>query len=114
MPSTPLRVHVSRQRACPACGDVKCANPAQCLYFLTSRPWGDCLKCGGSGWASEDSDPLEIFCRHCLGSGLDEYRPGDISPDQISDAAKMRHAAHIARLTTLVTRFPARRLAVTA
>ncbi|MFD9000706.1 hypothetical protein ACFV0T_06945 [Streptomyces sp. NPDC059582] len=57
---------------------------------------------------------MAIFCRYCLGSGLDEYGPGAITPDQISDVAKMRHASHVARLTALVTQFPAWRLAVTA
>lgn len=106
MPSSPLRVHVSRQRACPACGSTRCADPAQCLYFLTSRPWGDCVKCGGSGFAGEDS-PLEIFCGYCLGSGLDEYMPGTITPDQISEGAKRRHAAFVAHLTALVSQSPA-------
>ncbi|WP_432018825.1 hypothetical protein [Streptomyces sp. 1222.5] len=101
MPSSPLRVHVSLQRACPACLDVRCADPAECLYFLTSRPWGDCVKCDGSGWAGEDS-PLEIFCGYCDGSGLNEYTPGAITPDDISDRAKERHAAYVARLVDLL------------
>ncbi|MFF3876472.1 hypothetical protein [Streptomyces sp. NPDC001978] len=106
MPSSPLRVHVSLRRACPACGDARCLDPAQCLYFLTSRPWGDCVKCEGSGFASEDS-PLEIFCGYCLGSGLDEYMPGTITADQISKGAKKRHAAFVVHLTALVSQSPA-------
>ncbi|MFJ9726143.1 hypothetical protein ACIRP3_25640 [Streptomyces sp. NPDC101209] len=102
MPSSSLTVRIAHQRACPACGDARCSDPAECLYLLTSRPWGDCFKCGGSGYAGEDS-PLEIFCRYCLGSGLDEYAPGAITPDQISEGAKTRHAAFVAYLAALVS-----------
>ncbi|CAL9500780.1 hypothetical protein SUDANB105_03412 [Streptomyces sp. enrichment culture] len=106
MPASPLTVQISLQRACPACLGVRCADPAECLYFLTSRPWGDCIKCDGTGWAGEDS-LLEIFCGYCDGSGLNEYTPGTITPDEISDRAKERLAAYIARLNEIVSQSPA-------
>jgi hypothetical protein len=106
MPASALVARVSLQRACPACLEIRCSEPAECLYFLTSRPWGDCVKCDGSGFAGEDS-PLEIFCGFCDGSGLNEYSAGQITPDEISDRAKERHAAYIARLTDIVSQSPA-------
>ncbi|MER6713270.1 hypothetical protein ABZZ16_07860 [Streptomyces sp. NPDC006386] len=106
MPASPLVVRVSLQRACPACMDVRCADPAECLYFLTSRPWADCIKCDGSGFASE-SEPLAVFCGYCDGSGLNEFTPGEITPDQISEGAKERHAAYVAQLTAHVAQSPA-------
>ena len=107
MPSSPRTVHVSTQRACPACGATRCSDPAQCLYFLTSRPWADCIKCAGSGWAGDDCDPLQIFCGCCDGSGLNEFGVGQVSPDEISDGAKERLAAYVARLAVLVAASPA-------
>ncbi|WP_159039690.1 hypothetical protein [Streptomyces sp. TP-A0356] len=105
MPASPLTVQISLQRGCPACMGVRCADPAECLYFLTSRPWADCVKCDGSGFAGE-SEPLAVFCGYCDGSGLNEYTPGGITPDQISDRAKERHAEYVARLTALVSTAP--------
>ncbi|MER5909328.1 hypothetical protein ABT124_02205 [Streptomyces sp. NPDC001982] len=90
--------------------ETRCADPAECLYFLTSRPWADCTICEGSGYAGEYS-VLDVFCPICGGSGLNEYGPGEITPDEISDRAKKQHAAHVARLTALV---PPARLAVAA
>ncbi|MEU6916791.1 hypothetical protein [Streptomyces olindensis] len=106
MPASVLVARVSLRRACPACGSAQCADPADCLYFLTSRPWGDCIKCDGSGWAGEDR-PFEVFCPFCLGSGLDEYVPGTVEPDEISEGARERHAAYVAHLTALVAQSPA-------
>lgn len=105
MPASVLTVHVQLARGCPACGDARCANPAECLFFLTSRPWADCEWCDGSGWASESApayNPLAIFCAGCNGSGLDEYSTDSIDSDEISEGAKQRHAAHVARLAELV------------
>ncbi|MFJ5267607.1 hypothetical protein [Streptomyces sp. NPDC088358] len=102
MPASPLTVQIPLQRGCPACMGSRCTDPAECLFFLTSRPWADCNKCEGSGWAGDDCDPLEIFCGYCDGSGLNEYAPGQITEDEISDGAKQRLAAHVARLTALV------------
>jgi len=96
--SSPLLRRVIAGRCCPACGERKCTDPADCLWFLTSRPWGACLDCAGTGWADE-SDPLNIFCPSCEGTGLVEYFPGaELAPDQITDASTARHAAHVARL----------------
>ncbi|QIP72881.1 hypothetical protein [Streptomyces sp. VN1] len=111
MPSSVLISRVTLHRGCPACSGVRCADPADCLYFLTSRPWADCVKCDGSGWASEIS-ASEVFCVYCDGSGLNEYTPGEITPEEISDRAKERHAAYVARLTSLVA--ASARLAVAA
>lgn len=107
MPASPLTVQISLQRGCPACMGVRCADPAECLYFLTSRPWADCIMCDGSGWAGEDCDPLEIFCGFCDGSGLNEFGPGTITDDEISEGAKERLAAYVSRLTALVSQDPA-------
>ncbi|MFI8190426.1 hypothetical protein ACIF8T_16715 [Streptomyces sp. NPDC085946] len=82
--------------------NIRCVDPAECLYFLTSRPWGDCINCDGTGWAGEET-PLGIFCDYCVGSGLNEYAPGAIVPEQISDRAKERHAVYVARLIELVS-----------
>ncbi|MFI5976707.1 hypothetical protein [Streptomyces sp. NPDC051452] len=103
MPSSPVRVHVSLRRTCPACGDAQCADPAECLYFLTSRPWADCGICAGSGFAG-DYSPLDVYCPICGGSGLAEYASGGITSEETSDNAKGRHAAQIARLSALVSR----------
>ncbi|MFE0729928.1 hypothetical protein ACFW2X_17085 [Streptomyces antibioticus] len=92
---------ISLCRTCPVCGDARCSDPAECLYFLTSRPWADCGICAGSGFAG-DFSPLDVFCPICGGSGLAEYTPGEITSDEISDNAKERHAAQIARLSALV------------
>ncbi|MFH7599931.1 hypothetical protein WDV06_33260 [Streptomyces racemochromogenes] len=84
--------------ACPACLEGLCADPAECLYFLTSRPWADCSACEGSGWAAEDADPL-VFCECCGGSGLNEHTVRSVASIDVSEGAKQRHAAHVARLT---------------
>ncbi|MGW4343792.1 hypothetical protein ACWEL8_01640 [Streptomyces sp. NPDC004690] len=97
MPASPLRVRVSLQRACPACGVTDCADPAECLHFLVSRPWGDCDRCAGSGWAG-DSDPTGVFCGYCAGSGLTEYTPASVHLAQSSESARQRHAAYVAAL----------------
>ncbi|MFJ9709702.1 hypothetical protein [Streptomyces sp. NPDC101234] len=68
MPSPALTARISLQRACPACGHSRCADPAECLDSLTSHTWGNCDDCAGSGFAGE-LDPLAIFCRVCSGSG---------------------------------------------
>ncbi|MFG3234673.1 hypothetical protein ACGFZG_23300 [Streptomyces antibioticus] len=94
---------ISLNRACPACGDARCFAPAECLFFLTSRPWGDCVKCDGSGWAGDDCDPLEIFCGYCGGSGLTERARDRASASEISESATEKHAAHVARLTSVVS-----------
>ncbi|MFI6662056.1 hypothetical protein ACIBL8_41840 [Streptomyces sp. NPDC050523] len=114
MPSSLVTLHVSYRRGCPACGEAQCADPVECLYFLTSRPWGDCIRCAGSGWASESGpvfNPMAIFCDSCAGSGLMEHSDASIDPTEINEGAKERHAALLARLTALVG--PAR-LAVAA
>ncbi|MGC0383257.1 hypothetical protein [Streptomyces sp. SAI-129] len=105
MPASLLVSRVTLHRGCPACMGVRCTDPADCLYFLTSRPWADCIKCDGSGWASEVS-ASEVFCGYCDGSGLNEYNPGEIALEEISDRAKERLAGHVARLTALVTPAP--------
>lgn len=110
MPASALRVRVSLRRGCPACGGAKCANPAECLFFLTSRPWADCSWCAGSGWASED-EPLSVFCGGCAGSGLDEHTTATIEPEEISDNARARHAAYV---TALRARLASAPLAVVA
>lgn len=110
MPASPLTVSVSLGRACPACMETRCADPADCLSFLTTRPWADCTICAGSGFAG-DYAVLDVFCPICSGSGLNEYGPGEITPDEISASATALHAAHVTRLTALV---PAARLAVAA
>ncbi|GGT62499.1 hypothetical protein ACWDMR_19450 [Streptomyces althioticus] len=106
MPASALVARVSLQRPCPACLEVRCTDPAECLYFLTSRPWADCIKCDGTGWGPENSSS-GLFCVYCDGSGLNEYAPGSITPDEISDRAKERHAAYVARLTVIVGECPA-------
>lgn len=111
MPASPLVVTVTRLRACPACMDARCADPAECLYLLTSRPWADCVQCDGSGWAGDDVDPMQIFCGYCEGSGLNEYGVGQITPDQISDRAKERLAAYVAALRARIVSAPKRGLA---
>ncbi|MFG2850230.1 hypothetical protein ACGFZ9_06100 [Streptomyces mirabilis] len=104
-----MRLTVSR-RGCPACGDSYCFNPAECLGFLTDRPWADCVECDGSGWAGDDS--FAIFCENCAGSGLSEHT-ADTAQDEISDNAKTRLAVYVGALRTRVASAPAR-LAVTA
>lgn len=106
MPASPLHVCVSLQRACPACGSTGCADPAECLHFLASRPWADCDRCGGSGWAG-DTDPTGIFCRYCAGSGLTEHSTRSAALTEISQTAKERHAAYVAHLAALVSSSPA-------
>ncbi|WP_316775119.1 hypothetical protein [Streptomyces sasae] len=68
MPASVQTARISLQRACPACGHSRCADPVECLLSLTSCLWGDCDDCAGSGFAG-DLDPLAIFCRVCSGSG---------------------------------------------
>lgn len=86
-------------RGCPACEETRCAEPADCLWFLTSRPWGACPDCAGTGWAGEE-DPCNLFCPWCAGSGLVEYAPdAELGPDEVTDASVARHAAYIERLT---------------
>ncbi|TRV82104.1 hypothetical protein FKN01_02220 [Streptomyces sp. 130] len=108
-----MTVQISLQRGCPACEGFPCADPAECLYFLTSRPWADCVKCEGSGWAGEECGSLQVFCSFCNGSGLNEFTPGEITDDEISKGAKERHAAYVAKLSAMVNQSPAR-LAVAA
>ncbi|MEU6852770.1 hypothetical protein ABZ901_22935 [Actinacidiphila alni] len=69
----PFRL-VRSGRGCPSCGDTFCDDPSDCLFLLTSRPWGDCDRCDGTGWGGEDS--LSIFCETCVGSGAEERDPG--------------------------------------
>lgn len=42
MPASVLNVRLAARRACPVCTESVCVKPAECLYFLTSRPWADC------------------------------------------------------------------------
>jgi hypothetical protein len=98
MTASPLTVHVTLQRRCPACAEVRCADPAECLFLLTSRPWDECGWCAGSGWASESAplyNPLSVFCAGCYGSGLEEHSAGSVAPGEISDNAKARLAAYV-------------------
>ncbi|MEU5981658.1 hypothetical protein [Streptomyces sp. NPDC047434] len=90
-------------RACPACLEGRCSDPAECLYFLTSRPWADCSGCEGSGWAGEDADPALLFCEFCGGSGLNEHTTRSVALIEVSEGAKQRHASHVARLTACVS-----------
>lgn len=93
-------------RCCPACGKGICGEPDDCLWFLTSRPWGACLDCAGTGWAGEE-DPLNIFCPGCGGSGLIEYAPDDeLGPDQVTDASVARHVAYVERLRKTIQEQP--------
>ncbi|MFE6702851.1 hypothetical protein [Streptomyces sp. NPDC057718] len=89
-------------RACPACEETRCVDPAECLYFLTSRPWADCSECAGSGWAGED-DHLSVFCWACNGSGLVEHTARSIVHATVSPRARVRHQAHVERLTAEVS-----------
>lgn len=84
-------------RGCPVCTESRCVDPAECLWFLLSRPWGDCDACFGSGWASED-DPLSLFCRCCFGSGLDEHTPESVQHQVLSAKAEARYASYVAAL----------------
>ncbi|MER6222518.1 hypothetical protein ABT189_18485 [Streptomyces sp900105755] len=105
MPASALTVSISLNRGCPACGNGRCVDPAECLFFLTSRPWGDCTWCAGSGWACESAplyNPLAVFCEGCNGSGLSEHTADSIDLGEITDNAKARHAAYVARLVELV------------
>ncbi|WP_251051825.1 MULTISPECIES: hypothetical protein [unclassified Streptomyces] len=89
-------------RACPACAELRCADPAECLHFLTAHPWADCSECAGSGWAGED-DCLSVFCWACNGSGLVEHSARSIVQATVSPRARVRHQAHVERLTALVS-----------
>ncbi|MEU3228146.1 hypothetical protein ABZ695_33985 [Streptomyces sp. NPDC006976] len=100
-PVHPAVARVLRVRSCPACCEAQCPDPAECLHFLTANPWDDCDSCTGSGWAGEESPSL--FCVDCGGSGLMEYTAASLDTEDISDRAKARHAAHIERLTALVS-----------
>jgi hypothetical protein len=71
MPASPVTVCARRGRGCPACGETRCADPVQCLHFLTSSKWGKCTECAGSGWATDSA--ASLFCEWCAGSGLIEY-----------------------------------------
>ncbi|WP_406152691.1 hypothetical protein OH797_19375 [Streptomyces anulatus] len=90
-------------RACPACAETRCADPAECLYFLTSRPWADCSECAGSGWAGED-DCLSVFCWVCNGAGLEEHTARSIVHATVSARPHARLLAHIERLTAEVSK----------
>jgi len=96
-PVRPAPVRLVNARSCPACGEARCADPAECLRFLTVRPWGDCDWCAGTGWAGDESPA--IFCEGCGGSGLEEYGPGT-SPCLSANVAA-RLAAHIDRLRAM-------------
>ncbi|MEU4098545.1 hypothetical protein [Streptomyces sp. NPDC026673] len=100
MPESALTVRSGSGRGCPACGETRCAVPADCLYWLTSRPWGPCADCEGTGWAGELS-PC-IFCETCVGSGLEEYTPASLPAQGLSDRTQARFIAHIERLRALV------------
>ncbi|QPP07032.1 hypothetical protein G4Z16_12230 [Streptomyces bathyalis] len=90
MPATSAPVVMHAQRGCPACGESRCADPAECLYFLTSRPWGDCERCEGSGWADElTAMAFGIFCVFCSGSGLTEHSYAS-ALGEISENARVR------------------------
>jgi hypothetical protein len=109
MPSSSLALHVMAQRRCLACGDVMCADPAACLYIMTSRPWGDCDWCDGSGWASVSAsiaNPTAIFCAGCYGWGLEEYAPGTLAPEEISDNARKRLTRYVDHLTVRLADLP--------
>lgn len=86
----PFRI-VRSGRGCPSCGDAFCLEPAECLYLLTSRPWGDCDRCDGTGWGGDES--LSIFCETCTGSGADERDPG--THPRLNERAAARLAARI-------------------
>ncbi len=101
MPASARTAHVSLDRGCPACGHRRCPDPAECLNVLTSSLWGDCNICAGSGFAG-DYSPLDVFCPVCTGSGLIEYVPGEVTPDEITEDAKDRYAAVVARLVALL------------
>ncbi|GGY53806.1 hypothetical protein GCM10010363_38700 [Streptomyces omiyaensis] len=88
---------------CPACMEDRCPDPAECLHFLTSNPWADCSVCEGSGWADEEANPGMIFCEYCAGSGLNEHTVRSIALIEVSEKAKQRHAAHVARLIECVS-----------
>lgn len=92
----PFRL-VSSGRGCPACGDSVCFDPADCLHQLTSRSWGDCDWCEGSGWADEGAGSL--WCDGCDGSGL-EYGPGVCLTVNANAAARL--ASRIDALRALV------------
>ncbi len=106
MPVSPAFVRSAPGRGCPVCTERRCADPAECLWFLTSRPWADCDRCVGTGWAGED-DVLSVFCRGCDGSGLVES-----GTDEITDNAKALCAAYCDALRARLATTP--RLAVAA
>ncbi|WP_432160810.1 hypothetical protein [Streptomyces sp. NRRL F-5630] len=45
---------------------------------------------------------MDVFCPVCTGSGLIEYVPGEVTPDEITEDAKDRYAAVVARLVALL------------
>ncbi|MFF8911942.1 hypothetical protein ACF08M_01085 [Streptomyces sp. NPDC015032] len=100
-PVQPAPARVVNVRSCPACCETRCPDPAECLHFLTANPWGDCDSCAGRGWAGEES--RAVYCEDCGGSGLMEYTAASIGSDGASGRAKVRHAAHVERLTSLVS-----------
>lgn len=89
-------------RACPACAESRCTDPAECLYFLTSRPWADCSECAGTGWACED-DHLSVFCWACNGAGLVEHTTDSVVHATVSARTRARLLAHIERLAAEVS-----------
>ncbi|MFF8710269.1 hypothetical protein ACF07T_02340 [Streptomyces sp. NPDC015184] len=89
-------------RACPVCAESRCADPAECLGYLTSRPWADCSECAGSGWAGED-DCLSLFCRACGGSGMEEHTARSVVHATVNARTRARLHAYTERLTVKVS-----------
>ncbi|MFE6973613.1 hypothetical protein [Streptomyces sp. NPDC057682] len=100
-PVGPAVARVLRVRSCPACCETQCLDPAECLHFLSKNAWDDCDSCTGTGWAGQESPSL--FCVDCGGSGLMEYTAASLKSEDISVRGKARHAAHIERLSALVS-----------
>ncbi|MFF4482224.1 hypothetical protein ACFY1A_35210 [Streptomyces sp. NPDC001520] len=97
--ATEIRVQMRPVRGCPACWETHCADPAQCLYWLTSRPWGPCDNCDGTGWGNEST--MGAFCDGCCGSGLIEYAQGSLLSG-ISRELTDRLTAHVDHLRVRV------------
>jgi hypothetical protein len=66
--TAPVRL-VRGGRACPVCGDRRCAVPTECATEYANRSWGECADCGGSGY---DTTGFDIWCRICVGTGVVE------------------------------------------
>lgn len=49
MPASTLTIHIQSGRGCAACGELRCVDAAQCLFWLTSRPVGEVLAVRGHG-----------------------------------------------------------------